>query len=195
MLPQEVHARQKQALMEATVQAVVEDGVENLTTKAIGALSGVQEVYIYRYFVNKEDLVAKTFAVADEAFLHVITENFPLMQQKDQPFEARCHRLFQQCWDYILEHPTWLIFYIRYYYSQSFQKYAYEAHMKRYEVLIEKMRPVCHPAAEVKTVLHHILDTLLGQARKQILHPQPLEQATEDVFWLLFSVIQGGKQI
>lgn len=195
MLPQEVHDRQKVALMEATVKVAVSGGVENLTTKSIAELSGVKEIYIYRYFENKEDMIAKTFSAVDEALLKNILDNFSVMGCKTIEYETRCRMLFKSCWDYILAHPDWLIFYVRYYYSRSFQKYSYKEHMKRYEVLIEKMRPVCHPNADVTTVLHHILDTLLGQARKQILSPDDTEQVTEDTFWLLYSVIKGGQQV
>ena len=195
MLPQKVHEAQKLALMEAVVKATVSDGVENLTTKAIGDLSGVKEVYIYRYFENKEDLVAKTFEAADERFLEFILGEFSIMSFEAADYDMRCRMLFEKCWRYILSYPDWLIFYVRYYYSRSFQKYSYEEHIKRYEILAEKVRPGCHPEADVMTVLHHLLDTLLRQAWKQIIRPRDINQATDDTFWLLFSAIKGGKNI
>lgn len=195
MLPQQVHEEQKAALMTATVQAVVKHGVEKVTTRSIAAQCRVKEIYIYRYFENKEDLLAKTFAYADECFLNTIFDHLPVMNYASIDYQLRCRALFTKCWEYLLAHPDWLIFYICYYYSSSFQKYAYHAHMERYEVLIERMRPACHPQADVKTVLHHLLDTLLGQARKQITHPQPPEAAEENTFWLLFSVLKCGKGI
>lgn len=195
MLSQEVHDQQKAALMEATVKSVEENGLENTTARIIGSLSGVKEVYIYRYFENKDDLLVKTFAYADECFLQHILENFPVMEYESIDYEQRCRALFKKCWDYVMEHSDWLIFYVRYYYSSLFQKYSYDEHRKRYEVLIEKMRPACHPTADVTTVLQYILDTLFGQAKKQIMHPQNVEQVTEDTFWLLFSVLKCGKGI
>ncbi len=191
MLSQEVHEQQKTALMEATVQAVVKNGFENLTTRIIGGLSGVKEVYIYRYFENKEDLIAKTFTHADKQFLKLLFESLPVMECVGLDFEMRCRLLFQKCWDYILAHPDWLIFYIHYYYSSSFQKYSYGEHISRYSVLNEKMRAVCPPDADVTTMLHHLLDTLLGQVRKQITHPRDTEQAADEAFWLLFRVMNG----
>lgn len=195
MLSRKVHEEQKAALMTATVQAVVQHGVENVTTRNISALCGVKEIYIYRYFENKDSLLAQTFAYADEQFLNTMLNHFPVMHYESVDYITRCRYLFEKCWDYVLAHPDWLIFYVRYYYSSSFQKYAYEGHMKRYEIMIERMRPACHPTADVKTVLHHILDTLLGQARKQITHPGDLERVTDDAFWLLFSVLKCGKGI
>lgn len=193
MLPQKVHEQQKFALMESTVKAVVTYGLENLTTKAVSKISGVKEVYIYRYFENKDDMVKKTFELADSCFLKHIISNFEIMDYKSIDYQMRCRLLFKKCWDYIIQHPNWLIFYVRYYYSSNFQKYSYDEHMKRYEILNEKMKPACHPDADVKTVLHHILDTLLVQAKKQIQHPQDKQQAENNAFYLLFSVIKCGK--
>lgn len=195
MLPQKVHESQRAALMQAVVNSVVENGLENTTSRIIGSLSGVNEIYIYRYFKNKDDLIAKTFAYADNDFLKVILENFPVINYEGLDYEMRCRILFKKCWDYIFKHPDWLIFYVRYYYSSSFQKFAYEDHMKLYEIMTDKIKPACHPSADVKTVLHHLLDTLMGQAKKQIIHPQDPAQTEEDTFWLLFSILKCDKGI
>lgn len=179
--------------MEATVRSVLENGLENTTARTIGSLSGVNEVYIYRYFKNKDDLIAKTFDYADEKFLEHILESFPVMKYDSVDYDMRCRLLFTKCWDYIMANPDWLMFYVGYYYSKSFQIYSYDDHMKRYEVLISKMKPACHKNADVTTVLHHILNTLLGQAKNQITHPKDINQVTDDTFHLVLSVIKGGK--
>ena len=194
MLPQSEHDRQKAALMEATVKAVAEDGMENLSTREISRRCGLKEVYIYRYFENKDDMVAKTFAESDERFLKLVLNNLPVMKNEAIEYEARCRYLFTKCWEYMMANSERVIFYIQYYYSAAFQRYSYYDHMERFDVLIEKMRPVCPPDANVNTVLHHLFDTLLGQAKKQILHPKDEKHAENDTFYLLFSVIKGGKQ-
>lgn len=194
MLSQKVHEQQKQALIEATMKAVATGGMENLTTKEICSLCGIKEVYIYRYFENKDDMVAKTFELSDERFLKLVLDNLPIMEYNGIEYEMRCRLLFTKLWEYVMANPERIMFYVRYYSSADFQKYSYDDHMKRFEVLFEKMKPACHPDANVNTVLHHLLDTLLGQAKKQILHPQDEKQAENDTFYLLFSVIKGGKQ-
>lgn len=195
MLSSEIHEEQKSALKDAAIKLVVENGLENVTARAIGSRSGVNEVYIYRYFESKDDLLAKAFAELDERLLQTILDNFPVIQYESVNYEARCRILFAKCWDFVMAHRDWLIFYVRYYYSAQYQRYSYDAHMKRYEVLIDKVRPACHPTAQVETVLHHILDTMLGQARKQLLHPGDPAQVKEDTFWLLYSVLKCGKGI
>lgn len=182
-------------MMQAAIDAVVEYGLENATARVIGKMSGVNEVYIYRYFANKDDMLAKTFGYLDELFLETILENFPVMNYDNIDYQYRCRMMFDKCWAYIMNRRQECIFYIRYYYSLLFQELSYDEHMKRYEVLIEKTKYDCHPAADVRTVLHHILDTMLGQARKQITHPKDPEAAKENAFWLVYSVLKCGKGI
>lgn len=193
MLSPEVHQRQKQALMDATVKSVVKNGMRDTSARTIGALSGVKEVYIYRYFENIDDLIGKTFDMADEGFLSVILEGFPVMSYETLSYDTRCREFFGKCWKYIMDHPDWLLFYVNYYYSAMFQRQSYENHIKRYDILVEKIRPVCYPGVNVSTVLHHILNTLLHQARNQIMHPQDPEQAETDAFYLVLAVVKGGK--
>lgn len=195
MLSEETHEQQKKALMEGTIQAVVDDGIVNATARTIGAISGVNEVYIYRYFKNKNDLLAKTFDYIDTELLNIILDNFSVIDYESIDYIDRCRLLFDKCWYFVMKNPKWSLFYIRYYYSTAFQDYSSEDHMRRYEVLIEKMKPACHRDANVETVLHHVLDTLLGQARKQIVYPQDEAQAKDDTFWLIYSVLKCGKGI
>ncbi len=194
MLPQKVHEQQKETLMEAVVKAVAAHGMENLTTKEIYNICGINEVYIYRYFENKDDMVAKVFARSDERFLKLVSDNLPIMKYNGIEYELRCRLLFTKVWEYMMANPERVMFYVGYYYSSTFTKYSYCEHMKRFDVLVERMRPACHPDANVKTVLHHILETLLAQAKNQIQHPQDEKQAENDTFYLLFSVIRGGKR-
>lgn len=195
MLPPEVHSEQKKALMNATVKAVVEKGFENATARTIGALSGVKEVYIYHYFKSKDDLIKQTFDYADCAFLDFILDNFGLMEDNSFDYRTRCEHLFYKCWEYIFEHTDLVVFYVRYYFSSAFLKNSYDEHIARFSVLYEKMRPACHPDADVKLVLHHLLDTLMGQAINQITHPGNFEQVADNTFWLLYNVLKCGKGI
>lgn len=185
----------RESLMNSAIHIVYREGIENTTTALIAKEVKLNEAYIYRCFKNKDDLLAKTFDFIDSRFLQYVLEHFSIMELDGEEYQERCRALFDTCWEYIMQYPEHVIFYIRYYYSQYFQRLSYDSHMERYSVLIDKMRPACHPSAVVTTVLHHIFDTLLGQARKQILHPENPVQTQEDTFWLLFSVLKCGKGI
>lgn len=195
MLSPEVHKKQKFALMEATVKSIADNGLTNTTSRVIGSLSGVNQVYIYNYFENMEDLITKTFDFADRDFLNFLLDNFDVMYLEDVDYQTRCRMLFDRCWRHILAYPDWLRFYVRYYYSQQFINNSYADHIERYKVLADKVAPACHPEANIDTVVHHIIDTLLGQARKLVLCPQDEQRAADDTFWLIFSVLKCGKGI
>lgn len=106
MLSPDTHEKQKQSLMEAAVKAAAQGGLAGVTARKIGELSGTNEVYIYRYFKNKDDLVARTFEYADEHFLEYILDNFCIMDRTDLDFRERCRKLFDCVWNYIMERET-----------------------------------------------------------------------------------------
>lgn len=91
-----------------------------------------------------------------------------------------------------MAHPDALTFYVRYNYSISFQKYAYTDHMARYKNLFEKMKTAFPDSADMQKVMHHILDTLLGEAMKQIENPK-VDNSIAGVlsFRLIFSVVKN----
>ena len=188
----DLNEQRKRELMDATVRVIAENGLENTATNMICSKSGINVAYIYRLFESKEDLIAKTFDNADTEFLNTIIDNFPVLKYDSIDYEMRCRVLFMKCWSFLMAHPRELTFYVRYYYSSSFQKYSYSDHMRRYTVLIEKMRTAFPENVDVRTVLHHILDTLLGEAMKQINDPQESnENAAEKNFQLIFSVVKA----
>ena len=192
LLNEDKNAMLRRELTEETIETVAALGLENTTTNAICKTCGVNVAYIYRFFSDKEDLIAKSFADADRRFLEVILDNCTVLNYESIDYESRCHVLFMKCWEYLMQHPEELTFYVRYYYSSSFQKYAYKEHMERYIGLFEKMKTAFPETVDVKMVMHHILDTLLGEARKQINDPKEDNGiAGAKSFQLIFSVVKS----
>lgn len=185
-------AERKEKLIEATVQIIAEHGLENLRTAEVCKIAGVNVAYLYDLFENKDDLIAQAFAASDERFLKTILDNFPVLHYQSIDYEMRCRVLFMRCWEHIINRRRYTVFYVRYYYSSSFQKYSYAEHMQRYAGLIEKMKPAFPETANVKAILHHILDTLLGMAMKQINDPQESDEAAAETnFGIIFSVVKN----
>lgn len=193
MLPQEdKNLTAQRKLIYGAIKTVASLGLENTTTNAICKMCGINVSYIYQSFSSKEDLIAKAFAFADEEFLSVILSNYTVLNYESIDYESRCRVLFTKCWDHLMAHPNELTFYVRYYYSISFQKYAYTEHMARYKNLFEKMKTAFPDSVDVQKVLHHILDTLLGEAMKQIENPK-VDNSIAGVlsFRLIFSVVKS----
>lgn len=185
-------ADRKEKLMEATVQIIADHGLENLRTAEICETADVNVAYLYGLFANKDDLIAKTFAASDERFLKTILDNFLVLHYRSMDYEMRCRMLFMHCWEHIMNRRRYTVFYVRYYYSSSFQKYSYAEHMQRYAGLLELMKPAFPETVDVKTIMHHILDALLGMAMKQIHNPQESsETVAETNFGIIFSVVKN----
>lgn len=193
MLPQEDKNRTLQReLIQGAIDTVAALGLENTTTNAICKTCNINVAYIYRFFADKEDLIAKAFGFVDEQFLQQILDSCTVLNYESIDYEARCHILFKKCWDYLMVHPKDTAFFIHYYYSVSFQKYAYKAHMERYIGLFEKMKTAFPESADVRLVLHHILDTLLREATKQISNPtEDSDIAATKTFFLIYSVVKS----
>lgn len=186
-------AEQKRTeLMDAAIRVITEKGLENIAVNDICTASGINVAYVYRYFANKEDLIAKAFARVDKGLLDSILSGFTVLKFDSIDYEMRCRVLFTKCWEYLMERPQELIFYVRYYYSYSFRKYAYADHMERYVGLIEKMKTAFPESVDVQMVMQHILRTVLGQAEGQILSPKGTEEESgECCFSLVYSVVKN----
>ncbi len=192
MLSDREHELRRGGLMDGAIHSVAINGLENTATRDISMASGINEAYIYRYFENKEDLLAKTFAREDDLFLATVLKNFPVIHYESIEYETRCRLLFMRCWDYIIGRREQLTFYIRYYYSSSFLKYSYEEHMQKYEVLLDNMKNAFPESVDLRTIMNHILDTLLNTAMNQLTHPNGTnEEAAENNFRMIFSVVKA----
>ena len=80
MLPQEdKNLTLKRELIEGTIDTVATLGLENTTTNAICTTCKINVAYIYRFFADKEDLIAKAFGFVDEQFLQQILDNYTVL--------------------------------------------------------------------------------------------------------------------
>ncbi len=182
----------QQELIDGTIRTVAKIGLENTTTDAICKESGLNVSTIYRFYNTKEELISDAFATVDEEFLGVIMKNFPVLQYESINYESRCHVLFSKCWEYITAHPDELTFYIRYYYSSSFQKYSDAEHIKRFSALFGKMKTAFPETTDVRMVMHRILDAMLGEAREQVKDTKTDNAiAGEKCFRLIFSIVKS----
>ena len=99
--------------MESAIHVVATEGIHKATTKAIANHSGVNEVYIYRLFEDKDDLFAQTFALIDSELIACILKYEPIMNMQGIEIEERCYIFFKSCWRNILDYDK-CSFFIKY---------------------------------------------------------------------------------
>lgn len=178
----------RDTLINAAIQVIARDGLDKTTTKHLAAEAGVNEVYIYRLFEDKEDLYVKAFEKLDEEFVNEILEHLPVMYMNNVSFDDRCWIWFSFVWRFMFFNQKRAVTYIRYYYSPYFKQFSYEAHVKRYKPVMDSIKPVFKEDANVWLIFTHILNTMLDFAIKVIEGEVPDNDDTaEHVFRLVYA--------
>lgn len=185
------HMNVKEALIDRAITVLGSAGMDKATTKAIVAGTGISEVYIYRHFTNKEDLLAKAFDRLDEELVEKVMLHIPVMYIPSMEYELRCRFFFTAVWEFLLQNQTKCMAFIRYYYSPYFVKYSAEAHKQRFIPLVAKFRDAFRDEANAWMLLNHILTTMLDFAVKVYEGQLPNDADTaEHIFRVVYFAVR-----
>jgi AcrR family transcriptional regulator len=152
-----------------TIRLVAEGGFEKATTRAIAHSRGnvgnvkMNEVHIYRVFGTKENLFAEVFKLLDSELIFVIRDNLSVFDS-DKEFKEQCRELFHNIWRFLLSEETKCRYFTQYYYSPYFKGTIQTQHRQHYKVLIEKLSDGFKDDADVHSLLHHCITTMLDFA-------------------------------
>ena len=151
------------ALLESTVDAIATLGFSGATTKVIASRPKINEAYIYRLFGGKEKLFAATFEMLDEELISSIRPlNRDLIEQSG--VSAALREVFDRVWRFVLARPDRCIAYVRYYFSPYFMTFSHKSHMAAYRPIIAALQPFFRDGADVTSLAHHVLSSLLDFA-------------------------------
>ena len=179
------------ALVNSTVKVVANDGLDKTTTKAISTVADLNEVYIYRLFEGKEDLLRKSFEMLDKELIDAVYSALPVMYNNEQDFVSNCRILFCTVWHFLLGNRDKCVCYMRYFYSPYFQKHSAESHTERVAKVIEGMTPAFADGSDVYFFLNHILNVMLGFAIKVFDGDLTNDnQTAEMIFTIVFSSVR-----
>ena len=180
----------RQKLMEAAIHVVATEGIHKATTKAIANHSGINEVYIYRLFSDKDDLFAQTFALIDSELIACILKYEPIMKMQGIEIGERCYIFFKSCWRNILDYDK-CSFFIKYYYSHYYDSYSPVKRKKAYAKVIESFTPAFRKDTDVWKIFNRILDIVYSTVIKILRGEIPdNEETAEDVFRVLYSALE-----
>lgn len=151
----------RQKLIDGTIHVIARDGLDKATTKQIGIETSTNEAYIYRCFLDKEDMFAKTFDSLDEELVSETMKHVSVMYMQDLEYELRCRIFFFAIWKFLLGNREKCLTYVRYYYSPYFAKNSIKEHKQRYVPLVSKFEDAFIEEADVWMILNHILNVML----------------------------------
>ena len=185
------HQNVRQTLIERTITVIANQGLDRTTTKAVVGDTGINEAYIYRQFADKDDMIVKTFDFLDEELVAETLKHIVVMDKAGVSFEERCWLYFSAVWAFLLGNRDKCLACVQYFYSPYFSKYSVNDHRERFEVLIEKFKPVFREEADVWMILNHILNVMLDFAVK-VHNGQMAEEDnyTEHVFRVIYASVQ-----
>ena len=181
--------RIRTALMDATVKCVARDGLDKLTTRSIASECELHDTYIYRYFIDKDDLLKRTFIREDQKMIELMLESATKVDTENLSFRENLRLLWMPAWDYLMEHPDECKFYVRYYYSVHFEKDALEEFKDNNEALKAKFRKIFFDNKEIEFLFHYNIDTMLHLTMRIATGEiENDENVREEVFELMYSV-------
>ena len=181
------HTNVKEVLIDRAIEVLGSTGMDKTTTKSIVAGTGISEVYIYRNFANKEDLLAKAFEKLDDELVQKVMLHIPVMYIQSMEYKERCRFFFAAVWEFLLQNQTKCTAYTRYYYSPYFTKHSAEAHQERFVPLVAKFQEAFLDEANVWMLMNHILSTMLDFVVKVYDGQLPNDEDTaEHVFRIVF---------
>jgi AcrR family transcriptional regulator len=177
------------ALLNSTVEVIGTLGIDKTTTKAIAGGAKINEAYIYRVFLDKEDLFQNTFTFLDTELFNCIEYGLN-NAKKDCSNEERFFGYFCNLWDFVLGNQNKCLAFIRYYYSPYFKKHSFDEHNRRYSVIVERLEKSFRPKANVWMLLNHVLNTVLDFATKVFNGDVPNDDDTRvHVFKVCYSAL------
>ena len=156
----------RRRLIDGTIRVIARDGLDKASAKQIELETGLNVVYIYRCFKDKEDLFAKAFDHLDEELLGATLKGLENMNMTQLPFVKRSRLYFTEVWQFLLGNRDHCLAFVRYFYSPYFVKYSAQEHRRRYQLLLEKFGTNFKEEADVWMILNHILNVMLDFAVK-----------------------------
>lgn len=118
----------RQALIDGAIHIIAQNGLDKATTKAISNATGINEVYIYRLFENKDKLIEKAFEYLDEQLVDKCLLHIDVMYMGEMDYETRCRIYFLAIWRFLVGNSDEIFMYVRYYFSPYFKKCSSEEH-------------------------------------------------------------------
>jgi AcrR family transcriptional regulator len=185
------HHDVRKKLIEQAIKVVANEGLDKTTTKAIVGDTGINEAYIYRYFENKDDLLAQMFAALDQEVVDNVLENvIKVSQMVNASREDRCRAMHNALWNFLLGNRDKCYAYVQYYYSPYYKKYSAEDHAKRYQPIVEGFSKMIKPETNTWMLLKHIINVTLDFVIRVYEGENSDEDTVDRVFRILYYSVE-----
>lgn len=161
MQKKDLHDQMRQKLIHSAVKTVADFGMEGAKTRAIASVCGINESYIYRYFIDRDDLLEKAFIQADTSFFDAL-ESASLQLRSGPERRSGFRNLVDEMLDFAIRNMDCAKFYMRYYYSASYTQNAMLEHEKTAHAYAECIRHFFKPDINIDAMCHALFVLMHG---------------------------------
>jgi AcrR family transcriptional regulator len=169
----------RQALIKSAIRVVSVQGIQNATTKALSTESGLSEVYIYRHFKSKDDLLEQTFYALDKEQMFVMKNSLKQIDTT-QSVQAGFKILFNNFWKFALGDRDKCSFFIQYYYSSYYLSHSDIERKSIYQPFLDAVAPAFVEGADPWIELNHMYDVAFAKLWRVIRGVLPDTSETEE---------------
>lgn len=183
------------ALLQGAVRAVARNGLENTTTRSIGAETGIDDAYIYRYFKDKEELICRAFLAECEAYIDRILQSIELLRKNEiaETLEDRSRFVVACAWNHLKDRPDLSRFFVRYYHSAGFQNHASEQFRMLLSRITDSVSETLNVQSNAPLVMIHLVESMFSFASKFADGHLPNDEATLNaVFEQLYGIFRAA---
>ena len=181
----------RNALIESAIHVVAKDGIDRATTKSLATYAKLNEVYIYRVFGGKEQLLKEAFDVLDAEFCDCLLKNIEIMSDTSIPLKERCWIYFLKIWEFIFTDEEKCSYFIRYYHSRFFDTYSIDFRRQTYAEVVNILATAFKEEIDIWLLLNHIFDVIFASAQK-ILRKEVAndDRMAVSVFALIYTALE-----
>ena len=171
----------RQALMKSAIRVVSVQGIQNATTKALSTDAGLSEVYIYRYFKSKDDLLKQTFDSLDKELMYVMKKSLnSIDRSQNLNVKIGFKTVFHDFWKFTLGDRDKCSFFIQYYYSSYYSTHSEEERKAIYQPLLDLIAPAFTEGSDPWIELNHMYDVAFPKILRVIRGTIPDNEETEE---------------
>jgi AcrR family transcriptional regulator len=179
----------RKTLMNSAIRVVSVQGIQNATTKALSIDSKLSEVYIYRHFKSKDDLLEQTFYALDKELMLVMKNSLKHLDMT-QSVRSGFRNLFHDFWKFALGDRDKCSFFVQYYYSSNYLSHSDAERKAIYQPLLDAVSPAFVEGADPWTELNHMYDVAFAKLWRVIRGVLPDTIETEENVYSEISLIE-----
>lgn len=170
----------RQALMKSAIRVVSVQGIQNATTKALSVDAELSEVYIYRYFKSKDDLLKQTFDALDKELMYLMKKSLSTIDRtENENVKLGFKAVFHDFWRFTLGDRDKCSFFIQYYYSSYYSTHSEEERKAIYQPLLDMIAPAFAEGSDPWIELNHMYDVVFPKLLRVIRGTIPDSAETE----------------